>query len=254
MIEQTTTTNETPSITATGREDVGRVAGRHAVVDDVGVELGQVEARERLDREERHDQDEGAAIRAEVGPQQGDHVAGSWRDEDEPQQAVELGELIGLEDREGPSHRIEPQARELLGERSPGVGQRAIDDASVVGAMVPLDEPVALDPLHEPGRRGRAQVEHLRDPAHRLRPLAKEQEQQAGLPEGEVARRGRGRRRRGVARWIAAARAFAASSSAGSDRRWFSHARIVHDDMNYRRRLTPTWRRRRPCERTSVSS
>ena len=84
------------------------------------------------------------------------------------------------------------------------VGERALDDAAIVGAMAARDETVALDPVDEAGRRGRAQVEDLGDPTHRLGTVAAEQEEQPDLAEGQVPGGGRrrlSRHRRG--RWRA---------------------------------------------------
>ena len=58
--------------------------------------------------------------------------------------------------------------------------------AAVVGAVAADDEPVPLDPGDEAARRGRAQVEDLGDPAHRLGTVATEQEQQAQLAHRQV--------------------------------------------------------------------
>ena len=174
-----------------GREDVGGVALGHAVVDDVGVELGQVERRERLDRRAADDEGQGAAVRAEVGPQEGDHArppgaatrcggggAGTRR--------VRRGSSTGQGRRIASSRRPDNSSSE----RAAGLGQGALDDAPVVRPMVPRRpgrgaRPAATKPVD--GRR--AEVEHLGDPAHRLRPFAQEQEQQADLAERQVARR-----------------------------------------------------------------
>ena len=70
--------------------------------------------------------------------------------------------------------------------RVAGRGQGAFDDAPVVGAVAPLDETVTLDAGDETGRGRRAEVEDLRDPAHRLGAFAEEQEQEPDLAEGQV--------------------------------------------------------------------
>jgi len=110
---------------------------------------------------------------------------------------MELGELVVAEDREGLSHRVEPNPGELLDEPSSGICERAFDDPPVVSAVMPLDEPVTFDALDEPGGCRGAEVEDVRDVAHRLWPLAIQEEQQASLPEGQVACRRRGLTARG---------------------------------------------------------
>ena len=67
-----------------------------------------------------------------------------------------------------------------------GLGQGAFDDAPVVGAVATFDQPVPLDTGDEPGGCGRADVEDLGDPAHRLWAVTEEQEEQADLAEREV--------------------------------------------------------------------
>ena len=64
MIEATTTTAEIAEHQRAGLEDVGRVALGDAVVDDVAVERGEVQRRQRLDDEEADDQRERRACTA----------------------------------------------------------------------------------------------------------------------------------------------------------------------------------------------
>ena len=77
MIEATTTTAEIAEHEHAGLEDVGRVALGDAVVDDVAVERGEVQRRQRLDDEEADDQGEGALVRREVRAEERDHAG--WR-------------------------------------------------------------------------------------------------------------------------------------------------------------------------------
>ena len=74
MIEATTTTAEIAEHERAGLEDVGRVALGDAVVDDVAVERGEVQRRQRLDDEEADDQRQGALVRREVGAEERDHA------------------------------------------------------------------------------------------------------------------------------------------------------------------------------------
>ena len=71
--------------------------------------------------------------------------------------------------------------------RSPFGVRAHSHDPAVIGPMSMLDQPVALDASDEAGRGGGAEVEHVRDPAHGLRPIAAEQEQEAHLAKGQVA-------------------------------------------------------------------
>ena len=102
----------------------------------------------------------------------------------------------GSRDGQALADEVEAHPRHPLEEPRAVRGQGALDDAPVVRAVAPLDEPVALDAGDEAGRGGRTEVEDLGDPAHRLRALAKEQEQEPDLAEGQVP----GGERRDVAR------------------------------------------------------
>ena len=63
---------------AAGPQDVVRVALGDAVVDDVGVELGQVQVGDRLDEQQSEDEDDRRLVRREVGAQEADHAGASW--------------------------------------------------------------------------------------------------------------------------------------------------------------------------------
>ena len=59
-------------------QDVADVALDDAVVDDVGVELGQVQVRDRLDRQQDQDQHERPPVGGQVLAEQVDHRVASW--------------------------------------------------------------------------------------------------------------------------------------------------------------------------------
>ena len=177
-------------------QDVVGVALGDAVVDDVGVELGQIEVRDRLDEQQEQDQRDRPRVRAQVATEQSDEghprACRSVIVSTSPWKAASS---VGSRTDNSPLHLGQPQAGELQDDASPLGGQVALDDAPVVGAMAPLDEAVALDPLDEAGGPGRCQVEQLGDPPHRLRALAMEQDQEAQLAERQVTRRQRRSRR-----------------------------------------------------------
>ena len=93
---------------------------------------------------------------------------------DESEKPIELPKLIRCEDRQGALERRATQAGELVEKLFARPREPALDDAAVVRPMPPLEEPVPFDALDDPGRPGVPDVVHVRDAAHRERPISPE--------------------------------------------------------------------------------
>ena len=70
---------------------------------------------------------------------------------DEPKKATEFDQVIPLECGEPLPDEVEAHPRHSLEEPSPGFGQGALDDASVVRAVASFDQPMTFDAGDEPG-------------------------------------------------------------------------------------------------------
>ena len=164
-------------------QDVVGVAARDAVVDDVGVQIGQVQAPERTDQQQHQDRDQRHDVRAQVGPEQGDHrVLAEGRTQLGPDAAQrtqaheEAGDLVVGHPREDRGQSRAALPGEGVEHPAAAFGRVNHHDPPVVRIAAPHDELAVLHPVDDARRTGDRDVEAFRQPAHRQRSRLEDRE------------------------------------------------------------------------------